>query len=489
MIEENTVNFDNWKKDYFAEKSRGLKVSLEPKIMVPKPEFPGSPYEDEMFGNLILGPEYPGLQKQMEQATLFEDKQRISNQISQLIHKANEKHAWHYGPLNKRVQPKIHLKDVIKDVQPVVTVEPVKKVNEPQLGPEPKPANYVDKPEPNLPPIDEPPEEEKGNWLQQKLKKAKKWVKGEVKDLDEYAKRHPNEAWAIGAFAGLAGYSSVLAAEVVMASVLGPAGIIAGVAVGGLINYFGFSKAVEAIAKQKFTKDSEKYNPGNDGDKEAYMNKLKVDMKGRVHAFAFADIVAKLAASIGFGMGFGHHGHAGSPDNYNDAAARAQHLRPTDNYQDAAARAASRADALAHHTPDIGHAPATEIAGTHDLAHNFVQYVVTEHDTWDSLLGEKVVYSPKFIDVLQHNHKPIMDMFTRWAATNGHNGIPIETGADHHMVYRSVDEVRKLLDTVINQGYPTSGTSPEVAKEMIANIERINQWLLPNGTVLELPKP
>lgn len=450
------------------------------------PEFPGRPYKDEMYGRLHLGPEYPSLHKAAEKPDIsFKEMQQVTNKINQLITEAHKRQNYYDGPLNER-----------KKIKKLAVALPIPQ-SEPDLSEQPESPPFTDE-SPNdgdtdtnldeIPKIDESElldknpldkkdePEEKGNWFQKRLKKAFKYIKGEAKDFKEYLPGKRKEIWALSAFAGLAGFTSVLsgayAAQIAMAALGGPAGIITGIAVGGLINYFGFSKTVESWAKEKQTEELGKFNPESGLDENIYKEKVARDYKGRIRAFAIADIAAKIAAGIGLG-------HILTP----------HHAEPTTPGQTAPVNPdGTNVSPLDHANTPPGAEPISTAPPPEIIPHEFVKHVVTDKDTWDSLLGEKVVYSPKFIDILHQNHDSIMNMFTKWAENNGHHGIPIETGADSHMEYKSIEEVGKLLDKVIQEGYPTAATPPAQAAEMIANMERINQWILP-GTVVELPTP
>jgi len=421
-----------------------------------------------------------------------EERAKATHKIAELQVTASENNAWWYGPLNERKKIKVEDTSPRPLPLPEIDEEPVRDPNEPpetnDLDAERSPDADTDIDLDTIPKVEElelrkDKDEVTGNTLQRLLKRAGRYLKGETKDFQEYLPGKRGEIWAIGVAAGAAGLTSVMtgayAAEIAMASMvalpalMGPVGLVTGVAVAGIVN-FGFAKSFEGWAKQKSGEELNHYKPETDGELKDFNEKVGKDYKGRIRAFAIADIVAKIAG--GFGLS-----HLPTPHGAEASAATPGHPLP-DN------------------TPDFNPLQAGGHAGLHEAIKNgaltkevgnFAKHVVTDKDTWSSLLGEKVVYSPKFLDVLKENHDSIMQMFTHWAATNGHHGVPIETGADAHMEYRSVADVQKLLDGVIKDGYP----SQELAKQdygeyvrRLGNMERIGKWLLP-GTVLELPTP
>ena len=460
-----------------------------------KVEHPGAPFEDEMFGNLVLGKAYPNLNTRLQELDqldkpeeTFKERQIISNQISQLIVEATNKNAWHYGPVNIR-KPQPQPQD-LPHVPPFV-----EKSDEPKwwegLEDDEMLPPIINEEEIPLPPRRP---EEKGNWLTKRARRAVKWLKGEVKDFSEYTNRHRGESKLLAVLGGITGAESaalgVAAAQLALGAAFPPllAGA-AGIAVGLSINHGLMNIFNELYIKPRTEKALAK-NVG-EVERQDYLNKVELDRKGRVRAFAIADIVGKIAGTLGLGGIFTNQIDNQSlvHDGGNPAASYQAH--------------GDRANLL-HNvpqpdtaTPDLPKTPfapedlTTNAATSEALVQPFTEHVVSGNSEMltkimeSSLPTGENVYSDNYIKVLEMNRDTFVQM---WKEMYPSGNIPyLVDSTTNNVAHLTLNQAVDNLDKVIASGYPDPAqlTGAEYRQALTDMFNAVRH--LKPGTVIKIP--
>jgi hypothetical protein len=253
----------------------------------------------------------------------------------------------------------------------------------------------------------------------------------------------------------------------------------------GLAINFGFSKWIGKWAKEEFSKDFHNYDPEIHGDEQEYYRKIKLDKKGRVKAFTYADVMAKLLGGGVLGGILSHHSAEPNAPSHNSEFPGKDDIVP--NSADTQPNVPGDTQ-----LPETPYAPEPSTVPAPEIIPPHIEHVVTAGDEWEKLLGAHGLepYSQDMVDTLSLNHDRIINMWERWASGHADGMIQIQQGPEHIMQDMSIPDAQAMLERVISRGYPTLDKAGSLDNLQLwqAELERMTKTLLP-GTEVLIPKP